>query len=102
MHKTGAILVEASIHGDRNAPDQARATIENGREILRSVGSTLSDVAEIDAFLVSMDDDGGFDEVCARDFDARARARGAGRDACPAAEPQQARAPARPEGIRHA
>ena len=50
--------------------EQARATIENVREILRSVGGTLSDVVEIDAFLVSMDDYQGFNEVHARYFDA--------------------------------
>ena len=50
--------------------EQARATIENVREILRSVGGTLSDVVELDAFLVSMDDYKGFNEVYARYFDA--------------------------------
>ncbi len=55
--------------------EQARATIENVREILRSVGSTLSDVVEVDAFLVSMDDYAGFNEVYARYFDATGPAR---------------------------
>ena len=55
--------------------EQARATIENVREILRSVGGTLSDVVEVDAFLVSMDDYEGFNEVYARYFDAAGPAR---------------------------
>ena len=55
--------------------EQARATIENVREILRSVGGTLSDVVELDAFLVSMDDYEGFNEVYARYFDAGGPAR---------------------------
>ena len=55
--------------------EQSRATIENVREILRSVGGTLSDVVELDAFLVSMDDYEGFNEVYARYFDAGGPAR---------------------------
>ena len=55
--------------------EQARATIENVREILRSVGGTLSDVVELDAFLVSMDDYEGFNEVYARYFDTTGPAR---------------------------
>ena len=55
--------------------EQARATIENVRAILRSVRGTLSDVVEIDAFLVSMDDYEGFNEVYARYFDAGGPAR---------------------------
>ena len=62
-------VVELDIH------EHARATIENVREILRPVGGTLSDVAEIDAFLVSMDDDEGFSGVHARYFDGREPAR---------------------------
>ena len=55
--------------------EQSRATIENIREILRSVGGTLSDVVEVDAFLVSMDDYDGFNEVYARYFDTTGPAR---------------------------
>lgn len=55
--------------------EQARATIENVREILRSVGGALPDVVEIDAFLVTMDDYEGFNEVYARYFDASGPAR---------------------------
>ena len=55
--------------------EQSRATIENIREILRSVGGTLSDVVEVDAFLVSMDDYEGFNEVYARYFDSTGPAR---------------------------
>ena len=55
--------------------EQSRATIENIREILRSVGGTLADVVEVDAFLVSMDDYEGFNEVYARYFDSTGPAR---------------------------
>ena len=55
--------------------EQARATIENVREILRSVGGTLSVVVALDAFLVSMDDYEGFNEVYACYFDTTGPAR---------------------------
>tara|TARA_B100000959_G_scaffold24945_2_gene24104 strand:- start:716 stop:1918 length:1203 start_codon:yes stop_codon:yes gene_type:complete len=48
--------------------EQARATIENIRDVLRSTGASLTDLIEIEAFLVSMDDYEGFNEVYARYF----------------------------------
>lgn len=48
--------------------EQARATIENIRDVLRSVGASLSDIIEIEAFLVTMDDYAGFNEVYSRYF----------------------------------
>jgi len=42
---------------------QTRAVIENIRDILGSVGAGLSDVVEICAYLVNMNDFGGFNEV---------------------------------------
>jgi 2-aminomuconate deaminase len=42
---------------------QARAVIENVRDILRSAGAQLEDVVEISTFLVSMNDFGGYNEV---------------------------------------
>jgi len=48
--------------------EQTRATIENIRDILRSVGASLNDIIEIEAFLVSMDDYAGFNEVYSRYF----------------------------------
>lgn len=48
---------------------QTRAVIENVRDILAKAGATLSDVAEISAFLVSMNDFAGYNEVYAEYFD---------------------------------
>ncbi len=48
--------------------EQTRATIENIRDVLRSVGSSLSDIIEIEAFLMTMDDYAGFNEVYSRFF----------------------------------
>jgi 2-aminomuconate deaminase len=42
---------------------QTRAVIENVRDILRSVGAQLEDVVEITAYLVNMNDFGGYNEV---------------------------------------
>ena len=42
---------------------QTRAVIENVRDILRSVDAQLEDVVEITAYLVSMNDFGGYNEV---------------------------------------
>ncbi len=42
---------------------QTRAVIENVRDILHSAGAQLEDVVEISAFLVSMNDFGGYNEV---------------------------------------
>jgi 2-aminomuconate deaminase len=42
---------------------QTRAVIENVRDILRSADAQLEDVVEITAYLVSMNDFGGYNEV---------------------------------------
>ena len=54
---------------------QARTVIENIRDILRSVDADLSDLVEISAFLVNMNDFGGYNEVYGEffDFDGPAR-----------------------------
>jgi len=48
---------------------QTRAVIENIRDILKSAGAELSDCVEISAFLVSMNDFGGYNEVYGEFFD---------------------------------
>jgi 2-aminomuconate deaminase len=42
---------------------QTRAVIENVRDILRSAGAQLEDLVEITAYLVNMNDFGGYNEV---------------------------------------
>jgi 2-aminomuconate deaminase len=42
---------------------QARAVIENIRDILNSAGAQLQDVVEISTYLVNMDDFDGYNEV---------------------------------------
>jgi len=42
---------------------QTRAVIENIRDILESAGAGLADCVEVSAFLVSMNDFGGYNEV---------------------------------------
>jgi len=42
---------------------QTRATIENVRDILASAGAGLADCVEVSAFLVSMNDFGGYNQV---------------------------------------
>ena len=42
---------------------QTRAVIENIRDILRSAGAELSDVAEVTTYLVNMNDFAGYNEV---------------------------------------
>eukprot|EP01147_Barroeca_monosierra_P008306 gene8306-10185_t len=42
---------------------QTRAVIENIRDILASAGAELSDLVEINTFLVNMNDFGGYNEV---------------------------------------
>ncbi|GHE29998.1 RidA family protein [Streptomyces capitiformicae] len=49
---------------------QTRAVIDNLRAILRSVGADLEDIAQITAYLVNMNDFGGYNEVYAEYFDA--------------------------------
>ena len=48
---------------------QTRAVIENIRDILKSAGADLSDLVETQAFLVNMNDFGGYNEVWAEFFD---------------------------------
>ncbi len=49
--------------------EQTRAVIENIRTILAEVGATLADICQITAFLVSMNDFGGYNEVMGHFFD---------------------------------
>ena len=48
---------------------QTRAVIENIRDILQSAGADLSDLVETQAFLVNMNDCGGYNEVWGEFFD---------------------------------
>ena len=48
---------------------QTRAVIENIQGILRSAGAELSDLVEAQAFLVNMNDFGGYNEAWAEFFD---------------------------------
>ncbi|HET6598422.1 MAG TPA: RidA family protein [Burkholderiaceae bacterium] len=48
---------------------QTRAVIENIRDILKSADAELSDLVEAQAFLVNMNDFGGYNEVWAEFFD---------------------------------
>ncbi|MEV5211942.1 RidA family protein [Micromonospora sp. NPDC053740] len=49
---------------------QTRAVIENVRDLLRSVGADLADLVQVTAYLVNMNDFGGYNEVWAEFFDA--------------------------------
>jgi 2-aminomuconate deaminase len=49
--------------------EQTRAVIENIRDILKSQGADLSNLVEITAFLVNMNDFGGYNEVYSEYFD---------------------------------
>jgi 2-aminomuconate deaminase len=48
---------------------QTRQVIENIKRILASVGAELSDVVQLTAYLVNMNDFGGYNEVYAEYFD---------------------------------
>src|SRR5215813_119665 len=48
---------------------QTRAVIENIRDILTTANAELSDIAEISAYLVNMNDFAGYNEVYAEFFD---------------------------------
>jgi 2-aminomuconate deaminase len=48
---------------------QTRAVIENLRDLLHAVGADLPDLVQITAYLVSMNDFGGYNEVYAEFFD---------------------------------
>ena len=54
---------------------QTQAVIENIDEILRNVGASLDDLIQVTAFLVNMNDFGGYNEVYARYFDENGPAR---------------------------
>jgi 2-aminomuconate deaminase len=48
---------------------QTRAVLDNLRDILASVGAGLEDLVQVTAYLVSMNDFGGYNEVYAEYFD---------------------------------
>lgn len=48
---------------------QTRAVIENIREMLAEVGAQLCDLVQVTAYLVSMNDFGGYNEAYAEYFD---------------------------------
>jgi 2-aminomuconate deaminase len=48
---------------------QTRAVIETIREMLTAVGAQLSDLVQVTAYLVSMNDFGGYNEVYGEFFD---------------------------------
>ncbi|MFF0309664.1 RidA family protein [Streptosporangium sp. NPDC004379] len=49
--------------------EQTRAVIENIGDILKAAGADLSDLVQITAYLVNMDDFGGYNAVYAEYFD---------------------------------
>lgn len=55
--------------------EQTEAVIENIRDILADAGATLADVVEVSAFLVNMNDFGGYNQVYGRYFDESGPAR---------------------------
>lgn len=55
--------------------EQTRAVIENIGDILQSAGASLSDVVEVCAYLVDMNDFGGYNQVYAEYFDESGPAR---------------------------
>jgi 2-aminomuconate deaminase len=54
---------------------QTRAVLENIRDILAEVGAGLTDLVTVSAYLVSMNDFGGYNEVYAEFFDENGPAR---------------------------
>lgn len=48
---------------------QTRAVVENLRYLLREVGADLTDLVQVTAYLVNMNDFGGYNEVWAEFFD---------------------------------
>ena len=54
---------------------QARAVIENIRDILGSIGCTLADLVTVTTYLVSMDDFAAYNDVWAEFFDEAGPAR---------------------------
>jgi 2-aminomuconate deaminase len=55
--------------------EQTRAVIENIRDILASAGAALSDLVEVNSFLVNMNDFAGSNEVYGEFFDSGGPAR---------------------------
>lgn len=55
--------------------EQTRAVIENIGDILRAAGADLSDLVQITAYLVNMNDFGGYNAVYAEYFDETGPAR---------------------------
>ena len=54
---------------------QTRAVIETIREMLATVGAELSDLVQVTAYLVTMNDFGGYNEVYGEFFDSSGPAR---------------------------
>jgi len=54
---------------------QTRAVIETIREMLAAVGAQLSDLVQVTAYLVTMNDFGGYNEVYGEFFDSSGPAR---------------------------
>jgi 2-aminomuconate deaminase len=54
---------------------QTRAVIETIREMLAAVGAQLSDLVQVTAYLVNMNDFGGYNEVYGEFFDSSGPAR---------------------------
>ncbi|WP_067438802.1 RidA family protein [Nocardioides jensenii] len=54
---------------DLDIREQARAVIENIRDLLAAVGAGLDDLVQVTTYLVSMNDFGGYNEVWAEFFD---------------------------------
>jgi 2-aminomuconate deaminase len=55
--------------------DQTRAVIENIADILKEAGASLTDVVQVTAYLVNMNDFGGYNEVYGEFFDENGPAR---------------------------
>lgn len=61
--------VDAMGTTDLDIREQTRSVIENIRDILQTVGCDLSDLVQITAYLVNMNDFGGYNEVYGSYFD---------------------------------
>ncbi|MFD0686377.1 RidA family protein [Actinomadura fibrosa] len=60
---------------DLDIREQTRAVIENVRDLLEAAGGGLRDVVSVTAYLVSMNDFGGYNEVYGEYFDESGPAR---------------------------
>ncbi|SCD84033.1 2-aminomuconate deaminase [Streptomyces sp. BpilaLS-43] len=65
------VEVDAMGTTDLDIRAQTRAVIENIRGMLAELGADLSDIAQVTAYLVSMNDFGGYNEVYGEFFDER-------------------------------